>query len=449
MRLKIVLLFLASCFTTLMHMQAQVLTRDSTLVNLGSSIYVGRDNASVMDPALYIDGDYTNRDFVTTTNTFTGTIELYKGEIEVSGDWFNYSAGHVFTNLFGSSSDGIVTMSGAANPQFFAGSTPSHFENISLHNSDKYLLTDNNEINGYLRLDAVLDLNKRTLIIDNASPMAIEYVSKYIHSETSPVDGYGQLQWNIGASNFGTYNIPFGSSLSNTNDLNLQINIKQGGIHDNSNFVFATYPSDLYNTPFPENSTPTTKNPLSLIDRYWIIEPNFQQKPMVDIEFTYTQEDLKPTFNTLIDPPNLKAIRYDEVTGSWLSIPAAGKSTPGLNVVRIEDVQPVEFFTNWTLASTEVPFADIFIPDAFSPNADGLNDVFMPVVNLNYDITDYEFLIFDRFGRKIFQTDNYTEGWNGTIEGDLAPIGVYTYLIIIRGGLGKENHHRGHVTLVK
>lgn len=435
---------------TALEPKAQSLTRDSTLVNIGSSIYVGQDNnPATPAPALFIDGDFTNRDSITPSNNFTGTIELFKGDIEIWGNWFNFSNDFIFTNLFGSSSDGTVIFNDLANPQFIAGSQATHFENLFIENTDKFLLTNNNEVNGVLRVDAVLDLNRRKLIIDNASPMAIEYLSKYILSETSPVDGYGQLQWNVGSTNFGTYNIPFGSSISNTNDLNLQINIKQGGLDDASSFTFATYPSDLYNTPFPINTTAITKDPLAIIDRYWIIKPDFQQNPQIDIEFTYTSDDLKPTLNTLIDPPNLKAIRYDENAFSWQSIKAAGKSSPGLKTVRVSDVVPNELYSNWTLASTEVPFADIFIPDAFTPNGDGLNDVFIPIPNLNYAIADFEFYIYDRWGRQVFYSDDITVGWDGNIDGDRAPIGVYNYLIKVKGEIGEENIHKGHVTLVK
>lgn len=432
------------------NISAQVVTRDSTFVNLGSSVFVGNiSGGMVTSPALFIDGDFTNRDTVTPTTTHTGTIELFRGDMEVWGSWFNYSVGHIFTTMFGTSSDGTVILSGTANPQYLTGNTPTHFENLYIENRPKFLLTDENKVRGTLRVNAILELNMRKLIIDNPSPIGIEYIGGYIMSETTPVDGYGELQWNVGATNFGTFNVPFGSGLSNTNDLNLQVNIRQGGMDDNSYLTFATYPTDLYNTPFPVNTAPLTLEPLTVIDRYWIIDPSFQQKPQVDITFTYTLEDLKPTLNTLIDPPNLKAVRFDENSHSWETIPPQGESSPALRTVQIKNVEPTEFFTNWVLASTEAPFADLFIPDAFSPNGDGLNDVFRPVVNENFGIADYELYIFDRFGRKLFSTNDYLEGWDGTISGSNAPIGVYNYLIIVKGKSGKQNRHQGHLTLIR
>ncbi len=432
------------------NLSAQVVTRDSTFVNRGSSVFVGNISGSVTTaPALFIDGDFTNRDTITPTNTHTGTIELFRGDMEVWGSWFNYSNGHVFTTLFGTSSDGTVILSGPANPQYLTGTTPTHFENLYIENRPKFLLTDKNMVRGTLRINAILELNMRKLIIDNPSPIGIVYIGGYIMSETTPVDGYGELQWNVGATNFGTFNVPFGSGLSNTNDLNLQINIKQGGMDDNSYFTFATYPTDLYNTPFPQNTSALTLEPLTVIDRYWVIKPAFQHKPQVDITFTYTPEDLKPTLNTLIDPPNLKAVRFDENAYSWETIPPEGEASAALRTVRIKDVDPTELFTNWALASTETPFADLFIPDAFSPNGDGLNDVFHPVVNENYDIADYELYIFDRYGRILFSTNDYMEGWDGTIRGANAPIGVYNYLIIVKGKSGKQNRHQGHLTLIR
>jgi gliding motility-associated-like protein len=424
------------------------MSRDSTLVNIGSSIYVS-GSGTTSAPALFINGDYTNRDSITAVKAYTGTIEQNNGDIEIWGNWFNYSRKNVFTNITGVNSEGTVLMNSAANQQYIAGSNATHFEILFLSNSDKYLKTDSNEVNGALKIDAVLNLNKNRFIIDNPSSLAIEYYSQYIKSETQPTDGYGEIQWNIGNANFGSYNIPFGSDLSNTNDLNLQIDIKNPGTGTNGNFVFATYPSDISNNPIPSNTSPLPYDPLSVVDRYWIIQPNFNQNPEIDIEFTYTPEDIKPTFNTLIEPPRLKSIRYHENSGSWEAIPASGQATPALKKVRVSDVESAKLFANWTLTSDEGPFTDLFIPDAFTPNGDGLNDEFLPIPNTDFVVNGFEFYIFDRMGRKIFESKDINNGWNGKIEGDSAPVGVYNYLIILRSEEGGEKHHSGHVTLLK
>ncbi|MDA9563869.1 gliding motility-associated C-terminal domain-containing protein [Flavobacteriales bacterium] len=56
----------------------------------------------------------------------------------------------------------------------------------------------------------------------------------------------------------------------------------------------------------------------------------------------------------------------------------------------------------------------LFVPNAFSPNANKLNDVFIPK-GFGYESADYRFTIFDRWGSVVFQTNDYEEGWNGLV----------------------------------
>ncbi len=69
---------------------------------------------------------------------------------------------------------------------------------------------------------------------------------------------------------------------------------------------------------------------------------------------------------------------------------------------------------------------EIFIPNAFTPNGDGINDVFKPVVTGS--LSDYNCRIYNRLGQLIFQTHNPVEGWNGRLNGALQNIGVYVWI---------------------
>ncbi|MEI7725684.1 MAG: gliding motility-associated C-terminal domain-containing protein [Bacteroidota bacterium] len=66
----------------------------------------------------------------------------------------------------------------------------------------------------------------------------------------------------------------------------------------------------------------------------------------------------------------------------------------------------------------------MWYPNAFTPNGDGLNDVFRPV---GVNITKYKLLIFDRWGALIFEASDINTGWDGYIKGQPAGPGVYTY----------------------
>lgn len=94
----------------------------------------------------------------------------------------------------------------------------------------------------------------------------------------------------------------------------------------------------------------------------------------------------------------------------------------------------------------------VFAPNAFTPNGDGINDVFLPRGN-NISPDSYRMSIFDRWGRTVFESADPDIGWDGRISGNDAPIGVYTYRIGVAPIYGSDGRStkelQGHVTLVR
>lgn len=69
----------------------------------------------------------------------------------------------------------------------------------------------------------------------------------------------------------------------------------------------------------------------------------------------------------------------------------------------------------------------LYIPEAFTPDGDGLNECF-EIKGVGFE--GYEFIVFDRWGNEMFHTDDMNECWDGTYKGKQAPIGVYNYRLI-------------------
>ncbi len=91
----------------------------------------------------------------------------------------------------------------------------------------------------------------------------------------------------------------------------------------------------------------------------------------------------------------------------------------------------------------------IYVPNAFSPNGDGLNEIFQPK---GFGIVKYNLKIFDRWGEMIFETSTLEEGWDGKYQGrgdKIIQNGVYTWLIECTSVFGKAHELKGHVTLIK
>ncbi|MBX2845954.1 MAG: choice-of-anchor L domain-containing protein [Saprospiraceae bacterium] len=67
------------------------------------------------------------------------------------------------------------------------------------------------------------------------------------------------------------------------------------------------------------------------------------------------------------------------------------------------------------------------VSTAFSPNGDGINDRFIPLVPNGCTVSDVKFTVFDRWGNLIFETTGILSSWDGTFDGQLAPVGTYLW----------------------
>ncbi len=93
-------------------------------------------------------------------------------------------------------------------------------------------------------------------------------------------------------------------------------------------------------------------------------------------------------------------------------------------------------------------FVPLTMPNAFTPDGDGLNDVFRPVT-LPEKITSFSMYIYDRWGQQVFFTNDISLGWDGTINGNPAQIGGYVYVLKYGNPSGAEREKRGLVTVVR
>lgn len=89
---------------------------------------------------------------------------------------------------------------------------------------------------------------------------------------------------------------------------------------------------------------------------------------------------------------------------------------------------------------------DVFIPNAFSPNGDGENDVLEVYSNF---ITDMELIIFNRWGKEVFRSTSQNIVWDGRFEGELLPPGVFGYTLRVMCPPNKEYTTKGNITLVR
>ncbi|MEX2589136.1 MAG: PKD domain-containing protein [Chitinophagales bacterium] len=90
----------------------------------------------------------------------------------------------------------------------------------------------------------------------------------------------------------------------------------------------------------------------------------------------------------------------------------------------------------------------IVVPSAFTPNNDGLNDIFRIIRTLNIQSID-AFEIFNRWGQRVFFSNTENVGWDGFFKGELQDLGVYVYKIAATTKDGDKIVEKGNLTLIR
>jgi gliding motility-associated-like protein len=92
-------------------------------------------------------------------------------------------------------------------------------------------------------------------------------------------------------------------------------------------------------------------------------------------------------------------------------------------------------------------YCSVFVPSAFSPNKDGLNDIFR--VKIQDDISEFHMMIYDRWGHMVFESNDPTKGWDGTQGSLQAPAATYLWSITYLDNKKQDTKQQGVVTLVR
>lgn len=410
-------------------------------ITTGNAQYlVNNGNTIVVSNGAYL---VVGKDIINKTATADGAIDL-DGLILLDGNFENHSPNEVFINQE-SNTDGIVVLRNTTSPQFIKGSNPIHFENLKLIGSTKTLEISNAGVSDVLTLNAILDLNKNNFVLYNQNPTSIEYVSKYIKSETSSVEGYGTIDWRIG-SNMQLYTIPFGSGESDYPDVAVSYTSLQGGFPSQAGIKFGTYhTSDRLNSPYPTSILSLSPyDALKVVDRFWITNADsYTTVPLSSLEFKYRNQDIEN--GNAITESNLKAIRASDGGSSWNEVTPGGIVNPINNSMTIQNILPNDWRTNWTLTSIELD-GDFWIPRAYTPNEDSRNDVFKPV--FGFIPVNYQFTIYNRWGERLYTTTDYEKGWDGFYKSELVKQDVYVWVMSMIRPDGMLYKYQGNFSMI-
>lgn len=179
-----------------------------------------------------------------------------------------------------------------------------------------------------------------------------------------------------------------------------------------------------------------------LVDSFYV-EDVFEDIPVRNIDTIVCEQHLPLT---LAYPDIVDSIRMDNYTVQDNRIGITG-----------EGQYPILLFQKNCTTTAHIRVTqekcpcDLFAPNAFSPNGDGLNDYFKPVTLNGCVPEQYILRIFDRFGSLVYISYSENDpGWDGSLNNKQMPAGVYFYQFLFRDSYtGKEFYYKGDFTLIR
>ncbi|WP_020567229.1 T9SS type B sorting domain-containing protein [Neolewinella persica] len=247
----------------------------------------------------------------------------------------------------------------------------------------------------------VIDLEADFL--EGCAPLEVQF------NDLSPTPGIA-YQWN------------FGNGTVSDGFLNATTSYDEAGEYDVS--LEVVFSENCKNTFYAQN----------LISVFDPPEANFTYSPFVP-------SNIMPTVhfeNTTVG--DVEEVIWNFGNGE---ISSSFNSVTTFDLPGIYDVQLLVTSSNNCIDSTTYQVSvnnlvNMYIPNAFSPNGDGINDKFE--VDAIGQILEYEIIIFDRWGGVVYESDNIDGSWNGNLPGgEISATGVYAYLIkFVHQGLDSD-----------
>lgn len=142
---------------------------------------------------------------------------------------------------------------------------------------------------------------------------------------------------------------------------------------------------------------------------------------------------------------NDEIVSLDDCDSTLLTYEFPGSGEQNLSYITRNDYGCITTY-NFTVTINDATF--IYVPNAFSPNADGINDEFIPWFIKTPSF--YTMSIYDRWGKKVFESNSISKGWDGNYINGAAALGVYVYVIqYALPGYTERKILKGNVSLLK
>lgn len=138
------------------------------------------------------------------------------------------------------------------------------------------------------------------------------------------------------------------------------------------------------------------------------------------------------------DGDSINTCNFGNVTHTY---PGAGSYTAMMVITNANGCADTVYLTILVEQETMV-----YIPNAFTPNSNGLNEFFMAY---GTNVKEFDMLVFDRWGNLLFESKDITKGWDGTFHNQICQEDVYVWRILYTDEQSKKHKMIGHVSLIR
>jgi gliding motility-associated-like protein len=209
------------------------------------------------------------------------------------------------------------------------------------------------------------------------------------------------------------------------------------------------YPVGDYTVGFQNVTTGTTL--LDICGNPIVLPPPSQPGSSLPFKIPPKAKNDFLTADTVKCDYNSITIGSDTIFSSYLwnsgqTSQSIGLMDPGLYTLQVTDSNTCSAVASENVIDSACP-QYVYLPNAFTPNGDGKNDIFRPVFMGAASV--FRFAIYDRWGRQVFQSTSPSGGWDGTTGGKQQPAGTYVWFCEYKLYKESERTQRGTVLLIR
>ena len=382
---------------------ALTISPNSTICN-GESIQLNISGGSNYEwlPALTLDDSNSANPIATPTENTTYTVTGEGGDcggggtasVRINIDDFNFSLGPDIVNCVTAEGQ---TLDAGEEAQSYLWNTGETTQTINATTTGDYTVNVVSPAGcDYSDEISLINSQAPTLAFSTPNNSSCPPASFTLNDESIPIESDPIVAWNwqVNGNNYNNPTTSIGLQNSGSYAVTLEVTTELGCVET---LTIDDY-LNVFSAPTPEFITEPAE--LSKCDK--TIE-------LINLSSDYDSLSWDFGDGITINEDTVNSYTYSEVSDYTIAL------------TTINDIGCESTFYKQITPTTSIPF---FAPNAFTPDSDALNEVYIPLLGCH---KNFEFWVFNRWGENIFYSNDINNGWDGTYKNQLSPIGIYSW----------------------